>query len=136
MEEFPSVGRLASSKHEELRELVEAIAQTSPDDDWFVFGWSSHMDLMNSITLYSVKSLPALILINSSSLQFFTVEGRILPQDILEYMDHVRTGQLPVSYEALFRTIMMITFLLNSSKEATLFGSDTSGNFMTLSRPS
>lgn len=92
LEEHSSVGRLASIKHEELRDLVEAVSFTYKPDDTFIFGWSPSLHLMNGFTIHSISQLPALVAINSTSHEYILIDGQVLPQDLIQLLDNIRSG--------------------------------------------
>ena len=92
MEEHSSVGRLASLKHEEMRDLVEAISFTYKPDDLFIFGWSPSLYLINGFTIHSISQLPALVAINSTSHEYVLLDGQILPQDLIQLLNDIRSG--------------------------------------------
>lgn len=98
LEEHASVGRLASNKHEELRDLVEAVASIYVPNDLFIFGWSSALGLINRFTVHSIDELPALVAINSTSHEYVLLNAKnndqeqVLPQDLIKLLDDIRSG--------------------------------------------
>ena len=93
VDELVPTPKLASGKQEEFRDLMAAIALTYDDRQPFIFGWSSTMDLINSITLHSVKNLPALVLINSTDMSYSVWDEEILPQEIMHLLKNVSSFQ-------------------------------------------
>jgi thioredoxin domain-containing protein 10 len=96
VEEHHSVGKLASGKHEEFRDLLEAVSHTYDDGNRFIFGWCSHLDMINSVAMKTIEPLPQLIAINSSSLQYHLLEDKLLPQNVIKVLDDLRTESLPL----------------------------------------
>lgn len=93
VEEHHSVGKLASGKDEEFVNLVEAIAFTYDARDKFIFGWCSHPDLVNSLTVHSAGTKPAFVAVNTTDMSYALLTGTILPQDILELLTRIRNGE-------------------------------------------
>src|SRR5689334_7466149 len=92
VEELSPTTKLATGKHDELRELLSAIALTYQDTKHFIFGWSSALDVLNSVTLQSIRTLPALVLINSSDMGYSIWEKQVFPQEVIEILQKVSTG--------------------------------------------
>lgn len=92
LEEHSSVGRLASNKHEEMRDLLEAISFTYKPNDLFIFGWSPALYIINRFTVHSISEMPALVAINSTSEEYILLDGQVLPQDVIQLLDDIRSG--------------------------------------------
>ena len=93
VEEHHNVQKLASGKDEEFVELVQAIALTYGSRDKFIFGLCTHPDLVNSLTVHSASTLPALVAVNTTDMSFALLAGTILPQDILDLLARIERGE-------------------------------------------
>ena len=93
VEELQPLEKLASGKEEEFRDLLDAIALTYDSRDNFIFGWTSAVDTINSLTLQSVKNLPSLVFINSTSKHFSVHDKDLLPQNVIELLKKVSSHQ-------------------------------------------
>jgi hypothetical protein len=96
VEEIPSREKLANSKQEELRELLSAIALTYDTKEDFVFSWTPAVETLNSMTLQSVRVLPCLVLVNSTSREYavFDEDQMLLPQSIIDILRNSSSGTL------------------------------------------
>lgn len=97
VEEYPSVGKLVNGKHDEFREMVEAIAHTYENHDKFVFGWCSHAEMISSIAMRSFDPLPQLVVINAPDLKYHVLEEPPLPQTIIKLLDDLGEGKVALS---------------------------------------
>lgn len=89
LEEYQQVNRFASSKHEEFHALMEAIATTYENPNKFIFGWTSELSTINSIAVKTIRP-PNLIVLNSTSLQYYMPEEDLWPQNILKFLDDIK----------------------------------------------
>ena len=102
LEEYKVRGKLASIQHEEFHDLIRSIAYSYETDNKFIFGWTSEIDTINSIAIKTFTSLPNLIIINSTNLQYFILEDELLSQNIINLLDEIK-------YESLNIKVMFIT---------------------------
>ncbi|RWS23323.1 disulfide-isomerase TMX3-like protein, partial [Leptotrombidium deliense] len=89
VEEYRVVEKLRSTKHEEFREMLEAIAHTYDSNEKIIFGWTSHVDMINSIAIQTITPLPNFIVINSTTLQYYLIEDELLPQNIISVLNKI-----------------------------------------------
>lgn len=71
IEEFEPLEKLTSEIDYAFRESLEAIAASEGLGDAFIFGWSPALSTMNSIAMKTITPLPNLIVINSSTLEYY-----------------------------------------------------------------
>jgi thioredoxin domain-containing protein 10 len=93
VEEYTSVNKLASDKHEQVRDLLEGIANSYDNaNGQFVFGWSSQIDMINSIAIKSIEPLPQIVAINSRSLEYYLLEDEHTAENIVKLLNTVTDG--------------------------------------------
>jgi len=99
IEEFKPTGKL-DPKHKEFLELMEAIAYTYPNENNFVFGWTSELTTINSIAISTITPLPNIIVINSTTIQYYLIEGELSSQNIINFLDEIKQNspKLTVGY--------------------------------------
>lgn len=93
VEEYKLIGKLASEKHVEFKERLEKIANTYLDTTKFIFGWTSHTDLINSIAIQTLDPLPNFIVINSTNLKYFLVD-ELVPQNIINLLNDLESDHV------------------------------------------
>ncbi|XP_015785505.1 protein disulfide-isomerase TMX3 [Tetranychus urticae] len=94
VEEVKSIGRLATQQHVDFKNMVENIAHSFDDQDKFVFCWTSFVDLINSIAMHTISPIPNLIIINSTTLEYFRVDGEPNSQNILNLLKGISDGDI------------------------------------------
>ena len=110
LEEYKSRGKFASIKHEEFHDLMRSIAYSYETDNKFIFGWTSEIDTINSIAIKAFTSLPNLIIINSTNLQYFILEDELLPQNIINLLDEIKYESLNI--KVIFLTIENLFYII------------------------
>lgn len=82
----------------EFRDVLEAIAVNNKDiyHEHFIFGWTGHPDLANSIVMATL-SIPSLIVVNTTTYQYYLPaleedEKIPSPQGVLQLLDRVKNG--------------------------------------------
>lgn len=101
VEEFRSSGRLIDQIHVSFRRITENIAYTYPNTgDRFLFGWSSSFETINSIAMQTVRPVPNVIVINTTSIQYYLYDDgskRIQSeQEIVKWLDDVANEKIAV----------------------------------------
>jgi len=103
VEEHKSVQRLVSSKHEELKDLTEAIAGRYVNNDpvtghsRFIFGWTSELDTINSFAIKTINPLPNLIVINTTNLEYWMLKENepLSAANIIQLLDDIASSEGP-----------------------------------------
>lgn len=67
----------AAKDHIEFRNNLETVAHSYGNQELFIFGWTTQNDLINSILIHTVNPLPNFIILNSSNLEYFSLEGDV-----------------------------------------------------------
>ena len=91
VEEIRSTGEMISEEHEKFRSILENIAHSFDDQNLFIFGWTPHLDLMNSILMHSIDPRPNFIVINSSTLEYFMVDGEPQSWRITQLLERIKS---------------------------------------------
>lgn len=110
LEEYNVRGKFASIQHEEFHDLMRSIAYSYETDNKFIFGWTSEIDTINSIAIKAFTSLPNLIIINSTNLQYFILEDELLPQNIINLLDEIKYESLNI--KVIFLTIENLFYII------------------------
>lgn len=91
IDEIRSTGELASPEHEKFKSILENIAHSFDDQSLFIFGWTPHSDLMSSIVMHSIDPRPNFIVINSSTLEYFLLDGEPQSWRITQLLERIRS---------------------------------------------
>jgi hypothetical protein len=92
LEEFKQLGKLLTAKNVEFQELMKAIAEAYANEEQFLFGWTSELDTINSIAIHTISPLPNVVIINSTTLQYYLLEGEVLPQNVINLLEELKNG--------------------------------------------
>ncbi len=84
------MGKITNPKHKEFLELMEAIAFTYPNQNQFIFGWTSELTTINSIAIRTITPLPNIIVINSTTIQYYLIDGELSSQNIIHFLDQIK----------------------------------------------
>jgi len=90
LEEFKQLEKLLTAKNEEFRELMKAVAEAYVDEDKYLFGWTSELSTINSIAIQTISPLPNVVIINSSTLQYYLLDGEVSPQNIINLLEDLK----------------------------------------------
>ena len=87
VEETRSIKKLTSEKHTRLRDLVRRLSKTYERANNFVFSWTSYSEIIDSIAIKKIQPLPSFIVINSTNLQYYQVDGEPTAQSIINLLN-------------------------------------------------
>lgn len=91
VEEHESVRKLVSFKHEEFHELMQAISSTYKDDlNQFIFAWTSNINTINSIAMQIVSPIPNVMVLNTSTFEYYLLDEDPFPQSIIGLLDDLK----------------------------------------------
>ena len=76
-------------KHKGFYDIMESIAYSYPNQKQLIFGWSSEITTMNSIAIRTISPLPNVIVINSTTLQYYLIENELNAQNIITFLDYL-----------------------------------------------
>ena len=99
LEEYKSMDKL-NPKHKGFYDMMESIAYSYPNQRELIFGWSSELTTFNSIAIRTINPLPTIIVINSSTLQYYLIDNEHNVQNINAFLDQLtqNSSQLSVSH--------------------------------------
>ena len=86
IEEYKSMDKL-NPKHKGFYDIMESIAYSYPNQKQLIFGWSSEITTINSIAIRAINPLPNVIIINSTTLQYYLIESELNAQNIITFLD-------------------------------------------------
>lgn len=86
-------------KHKGFHNMIESIAYSYPNQKDLIFGWSSEVTTFNSIAIRTISPLPNIIIINSTTLEYYLIESEHNVRNINAFLDQLtqNSSKLTVS---------------------------------------
>ncbi|XP_054164892.1 protein disulfide-isomerase TMX3-like [Oppia nitens] len=88
IEEYKSSNKV-NPKHKWFYDLMESIAYSYPNINDLIIGWTPDVATINSIAIRTITPLPNIIVINSTTLQYYLIDGQLNSQNIISFLDNL-----------------------------------------------